>query len=237
MLDQINLSTILFLDIETVPQYSTFDMLNPTFQQLWEHKSKYFRKEDQSPADCYERAGIFAEFGKVVCVSIGKIAQDQEGERILKMRSFYGDDEALLLNDFVQVLEKVKSEITLCAHNGREFDFPYLSRRMLINGIKLPKALDNSGKKPWEINYLDTLELWKFGDHKHYTSLNLLAAVFNIPTPKDDIDGSQVATVYWKDKDLERIRMYCEKDVLTLVQLILRFKGLPLINEGQILRV
>ncbi|SMO49615.1 3'-5' exonuclease [Solitalea koreensis] len=237
MLDQINLSNVLFLDIETVPQTATFAQLNPTFQELWEHKSKYFRKEDQSPEECYERAGIFAEFGKVICISIGKITEDQEGGKTLKMKSFYGFDEAVLLNDFAQVLEKLKSDTLLCAHNGREFDFPYLSRRMLINAIKLPKVLDNSGKKPWEINHLDTLELWKFGDHKHYTSLNLLAAVFNIPTPKDDINGSQVASVYWKDKDVERIKTYCEKDVLTLVQLVLRFKGLPLITDEQIVRV
>ncbi len=220
MQQNIRVESILFLDIETVPLVPEFSMLDETFQKLWEQKAKYIQA-DRTPEEVYERAGIYAEFGKIVCISFG-MHYAEDGERKLKIRSFYGHDEKEILTHFCSLLQSFKYPVYLCAHNGKEFDFPYLSRRMLINGIALPAALDNAGKKPWEINHLDTLELWKFGDYKHYTSLSLLAAVFGIPTPKDDIDGSMVAKVYWHDKDVERIKVYCEKDVLTLAQVYLK---------------
>jgi DNA polymerase elongation subunit (family B) len=127
-----------------------------------------------------------------------------------------------------------KKDLSLCAHNGKEFDFPYLSRRMMVNGISLPAVLDNAGKKPWEVKFVDTLELWKFGDYKHYTSLELLAYLFGIPTPKDDIDGSMVAGIYYQEKDLPRIARYCEKDVLTIIRLLLKFAGQDTIAEEHV---
>ena len=229
MLNKIPLENILFLDIETVPAYPDFDAVPENFQKLWEKKSAYIRSADNlSPAEVYGQAGIYAEFGKIVCISCGFMNGNE-----VRLKSFYGDDEVILLNEFAGLLQQhyKRPESLLCGHNAKEFDFPYIARRMLVNGIELPEILDLAGKKPWEIRHLDTMELWKFGDYKHYTSLELLAAIFGIPTPKDDIDGSQVAGVYWKDKDLERIAHYCQKDVLTTIQLFRRYQGLPLIKE------
>lgn len=232
MLDNLNIEDVLFIDIETAPQYPVFSKMPEVFQKLWDKKSTYFRSEEQSPSDVYERAGIYAEFGKIICISAGFISQKQ-GERFYRVKSFYDDDEKKLLLQFNQMLEKftVHAGKRICAHNGMEFDFPYIGRRSLINGLKLPKILDIAGAKPWELKdrLIDTLQLWKFGDYKNYTSLDLLCAVFNIPTPKDDIDGSQVAHVYYNENDLDRIVRYCEKDTLALVNLLLRYKGEPII--------
>ncbi len=230
MLQDIDLQQVLVLDIETVPQYPSFYEVPVQYQQLWEHNTRYQRKDGESPAEFYSRGGIWAEFGKIVCISVG-IFSHQKDPMALRVKSFFGDDEQSLLNDFIGLLTKQQDTLTLCAHNGKEFDFPYLCRRMLINSLPIPAQLKIHGKKPWEIRHLDTMDLWKFGDYKNYTSLNLLAAVFNIPSPKDDIDGSQVHKVYWEDKDLERIRIYCEKDVITTSQLLLRFKSLPLLSD------
>lgn len=236
MLNKINIENILFLDIETVPQYSDFDEVPKEFKQFWDKKSTYFRDEEQSASDVYQRAGIYSEFGKIICISVG-ISVKKGTNRTFRLKSFFGDDEYILLKEFSEMLQKYhtsNSDLQLCAHNGKEFDFPYLARRMLINGVKLPKILDIAGKKPWEVMFLDTMDLWKFGDYKKYTSLNLLTHIFNIPTPKDDIDGSMVADVYWKDKDIQRVVRYCEKDVLAVVQLLLKYKGEELIKQENI---
>lgn len=232
MFETISAEDILFIDIETVPQHPDFSELPEHFQHLWDKKSSYFRNEDQLAADVYERAGIYAEFGKIICISAGAIIQ-KNGERFYKVKSYHDTDEKKLLSEFNNMIEKFTSNPgkKLCAHNGQEFDYPYISRRTLINGLKIPRILDISGAKPWEIKdrLLDTLQLWKFGDYKNYTSLDLLCAVFKIPTPKDDIDGSQVAQVYYKEGDLDRIIRYCEKDTLALTNLLLRYKGEPII--------
>ncbi|MEE4198884.1 MAG: 3'-5' exonuclease [Bacteroidales bacterium] len=236
MLDHIKAENILFLDIETVPQFADFEQVPEAFKQLWDKKSLYFRSDEQSPADVYQRAGIYAEFGKIICISVGIIVPRSEGH-YFRLKSFYGEDEKKLLEQFAGMLNKYYAKnknVYLCAHNGKEFDFPYISRRMLIHGIHLPAILDVAGKKPWEVTFLDTMELWKFGDYKHYTSLNLLTHIFNIPTPKDDIDGSMVADVYWNEQDLDRIVQYCEKDVLAVAQLFLRYQGKPLIKPENV---
>jgi 3'-5' exonuclease len=232
MLSRLKLENILFLDIETVPVVSSFDQLTDDWKALWERKMQFQVNEEQTADTLYPRAGIYAEFGKIICISIGAYTSNNTG---LKLKTFYGDDEKEILEGFAKLLNSLHSNIILCAHNGKEFDFPYLCRRMLINGIKLPSILEISGKKPWEINHIDTMELWKFGDYKHYTSLNLLSLIFNIPTSKDDIDGSDVHRVYWEEKDLERIKKYCQKDVITVAQLLLKFKGLDLITEDKII--
>lgn len=235
MLEYVKKENVLFLDIETVPASPDFNSLDEDFKLLWEKKSAYFRKEEDSLEDSYGRAGIYAEFGKIVCISVGLIIH-REGKPFFRLKSFAGDDEKQLLLEFAEMLEKFssKGDVYLSAHNGKEFDFPYIARRMLVNGIKLPNIIDVAGKKPWEVKFLDTMELWKFGDYKHFTSLNLLTKIFDIPSPKGDIDGSQVGAVYWQDKDLNRIVSYCERDVLAVAQLFLRFKGEPLIPEGQL---
>lgn len=231
MLEQIDLQNLMVMDIETVPQYPTHDELPEHMQQLWDAKTQYQRKEETAQS-FYERAGIWAEFGKIVCISVGVFTKGAPTG--FRVKSFAGHDEQELLVKFALMLKNQPDNLALCAHNGKEFDFPYICRRMLIHGIKLPKQLQIAGKKPWEINHIDTMELWKFGDYKSYTSLSLLTAIFNIPTPKDDIDGSQVAAVYWNEGHLDRIRIYCQKDVIATAQLLRRFRGQDLIPEENI---
>jgi len=235
MLDNVRVEDVLFLDIETVPAAPSYNNLKPAMQVLWDKKSKQLRTDDQTSSDLYERAGIYSEFGKIICISVGFI--NEKNPFSIRLKSFYGDDEKLLLQDFSAMLSKflkTKREALLCAHNGKEFDFPYIARRMIINGLIIPDLLDNAGKKPWEIKLLDTMDLWKFGDYKNYTSLDLLTSVLGIATPKDDIDGSMVAGIYYTENDIERIVKYCEKDVLAIAQVLLRFMNLPLISEGKV---
>ncbi|MFD2286911.1 3'-5' exonuclease [Pedobacter petrophilus] len=233
MLKTLDLSQVIVLDIETVPQYQSFNEVPPNMQELWEHKTSHQRKPDQSPEEFYERAGILAEFGKIICISLG-IFSYQNKSYSLRLKSFAGDDERQILQQFSSLIEKQAPTLMFCAHNGKEFDYPYLCRRLLVNGLEIPAPLDISGKKPWEVNHLDTMEMWKFGDYKHYTSLNLLAAILNIPTPKDDIDGSQVRQVYYEEQNLERIVTYCQKDVITTAQVLLKFKGMEIISPENI---
>lgn len=235
MLENIPVENILFLDIETVPHADSFESLSEDMKPLWGKKAQYIKKEHETEVDAYRHAGIYAEFGKIICIGMGYIAGPKE-QRVMRIKAFYDNNEAKLLTDFSEAVNKFFSVANrfLCAHNGKEFDYPFIARRMLINGVALPSALDISGRKPWEVPHLDTMELWKFGDYKAFTSLNLLATVFKIPTPKDDIDGSMVYDVYWKQKDMDRIVRYCRKDVLTVAQLILRFKGEPLLEPGKV---
>lgn len=230
---------ILFLDIETVACVPTFTALDDRLKTQWARKANFFRQRDESLSDeslFMDRAGIYAEFGKVIAIAIGKLSVNENGERILKTRSFSGHDEGALLREFGHVLDKMdQSQIRFCAHNGKEFDYPYLSRRMLVQGIPLPESLNLSGKKPWDIHHLDTLEMWKFGDYKHYTSLDLLATLFNIPSSKGDMDGSKVNEVYYHQQDLPKIVEYCVGDVVVVAQLFLRLKGCPLVETRNIL--
>lgn len=229
MIQNIPINKVLFLDIETVPQAENWANLDEQTQHLWDKKTKIQRKEDVSAEDFFlDRGGIMAEFGKIICISIGMLERNRE----LKIKSFYGDDEKDLLLEFCEIFNTPRlREVILCAHNGKEFDFPYIARRLLINGIQPPIIFQMFGKKPWEIPHLDTLELWKFGDWKSFASLELLAHIFGVPTPKDDIDGSQVASVYYQDKDLLRIVKYCEKDVLTLCNVFRRMRQEDLIKR------
>ncbi|WP_295717022.1 3'-5' exonuclease [Mucilaginibacter sp.] len=232
MLEQYDLHNLLVLDIETVPQYATHDEVPAHFQKLWELKTQYQRK-DETPEEYYQRAGIWAEFGKIVCISAGVFTKGKENVG-LRIKSFAGHDEKDLLTRFSAMLFGQPANLVLVAHNGKEFDFPYICRRLLINGLPFPPQLQLAGKKPWEIIHLDTMELWKFGDYKNYTSLNLLTAIFDIPTPKDDIDGSMVSHVYWNENQLERICTYCQKDVVATAQLIRRYRGEELIKDEMI---
>ena len=237
LLKNLNLFKVLFLDIETVSGYPDYSEMPEPWQKLWSDKTRFQRKEDVTAEEFYpQRAGILAEFGKIVCISCGYL--HQEGKQMeFRVTSFYGDDETILLQEFAELINKHFNtpQHFLCGHNSKEFDFPYIARRMLILGVEIPLTLNLAGKKPWEVQHLDTMELWKFGDYKNFTSLKLLAALFNIPTPKDDIDGSQVGSVYYKENDLERIKVYCEKDTLTVAQLVLRFQGLPIITPNNVI--
>lgn len=227
------LNNILFLDIETVSQYATYDEVPEAWKELWTAKSAFLLrgKEDETVESIYGKSAIYAEFGKIVCISCGLIQGNSEGKKLI-LKSFAGDDEKLILVRFCEMLKRwaLDSNKYLCAHNGKEFDYPYLCRRMIINGMIIPPVLSFAGKKPWEIPHLDTMELWKFGDYKNYTSLNLLAHTLGIPTPKDDIDGKMVGDIFWKEKDIQRIVTYCQKDVITATQVFLRLH-----NEAMIL--
>ncbi|WP_426329906.1 3'-5' exonuclease [Pedobacter sp. R-06] len=233
MLKALDLNQVMVIDIETVPQYPSFQDVPPHFQELWEQKTHYQRGSDQTAEEFYEKAGIMAEFGKIICISMG-IFSVQSNSSALRIKSIFGHDEKEMLLQFSALLSKQMPTLMFCAHNGKEFDFPYLCRRLLVNGIEIPVQLQLSGKKPWEINHIDTMELWKFGDYKHFTSLNLLAAILDIPTPKDDINGAQVRQVYYEEKNLDRIVTYCQKDVITTAQVLLKFKGMDIIPPENI---
>ncbi|MDX1543734.1 MAG: 3'-5' exonuclease [Christiangramia sp.] len=237
MLHKLNLENILFLDIETVPEFRNYSDLSEEKKQLWEEKSKYQRKDDFTAEEFYERAGIWSEFGKIICISVGVFSLRNE-KRNFRLTSFKGEEEKLL-RDFTALLEEYffQPYHLLCAHNGKEFDFPYIARRMLIHNMRLPSKLNLFGKKPWEVPHLDTLELWKFGDFKHYTSLKLLTHVLGIPSPKDDIDGSMVREVYYEKGEIERIVKYCERDVLAIAQVILKLRQEPLLDDSEIISV
>lgn len=235
MLNLILPENLFIFDIETVPAHSSYSDLPSAFQKLFDDKVGRYRKEEENKEEYYfSKAGIYAEFGKVIVISCGYLQKSSAGFQ-LKIKTFKNHDEKTLLHDFSQVLKTIaKHRYSLCGHNIKEFDVPWLCRRLLINNLPLPDVLNLYGKKPWETNFVDTLELWKFGDFKHYTSLHLLASVLNIPTPKDDIDGSMVGGVYWKENNLPRIAKYCSKDVLTVAQIVLKLSGLQLLNEDQV---
>ncbi|MCW5962059.1 MAG: ribonuclease H-like domain-containing protein [Pyrinomonadaceae bacterium] len=229
---------IIFVDIETGSQYEDFREMNESLQELWGEKRRSILRfkpdsESLSEEDFYfENAGLYAEFGRVLCISVGLLTP---GAGELHIKTFGNVEESVALIDFAAFLDQVKNKKQFfCGHNIKEFDVPYLGRRMLANNVPLPPQLDVSGCKPWEIPHIDTMELWKFGDMKSYTSLKLLLSVFGIASPKDDIDGSQVNSVFWKENDLERIVKYCEKDVIAVAQLYLRFRDAKLLTADAI---
>ncbi len=228
------LDQILCLDIETAPQYPDYKVAPEELQLLWNRKAEFLKKNDTETAETvYPRAGIFAEFGKIICISTGFLSY-RDGQRSFRIKTFKDADEKTLLANFNDLLLRMNRNMLLSAHNGKEFDFPYIARRTVIHGLPLPPHLNFAGKKPWEVPHIDTLDLWKFGDYKHYTPLNLLAYILGIQSPKDDIDGSMVGDVYWKENNLERIVTYCQKDVVTVMQILLRFKGDALLKEEEI---
>jgi predicted PolB exonuclease-like 3'-5' exonuclease len=237
MIQKTPLNNILFLDIETVPEQEHYDQLDSDMQQLWEQKTQYQRKEDVSGEDFYERAGIWAEFGKIITISVGYFVNKAD-IRNFRVTSFWGDEKKIL-NDFSNLLNTHfnGAQHLLCGHNAKEFDIPFIARRIIINGMVLPNKLNLFGKKPWEVPHLDTLELWKFGDYKHFTSLKLLTKVLGVPSPKDDIDGSEVARVFYEEKDIDRIITYCEKDVIAVAQIFLRLRSEELLIEDEIIHV
>ena len=237
MIDKIPLEDILFLDIETVPESDDFSKLDEVTQFLWEEKTRYQRKDDYTPEAFYEKAGIWAEFGKIICISVGYFNINRSPKKF-RVTSFYGKEKQILL-DFKNLLQSHfnQPKHRLCGHNSKEFDIPFIARRMIINNIQLPDKLNLFGKKPWEIPHLDTMDLWKFGDFKHFTSLKLLTHVLGIPTPKDDISGDKVRQVYYEENDLDRIVTYCEKDTIAVAQLLLKLQNKPLLETDEILHL
>lgn len=230
--NQPRLDQILFLDIETVPQYESYEQAPEGIREIWDKKAGQLDKTgESSPSEMYEQAGIYAEHGKIVVIGVGFFARGK-----FRVKSLKGDDEATLLEEFSQLLENGRNSFYyLCGHNSKEFDFPYLCRRMLVQGVKLPPQLQLWGKKPWEIKHIDTMDLWKFGDWKSFTSLHTLATIFNVPTSKDDIDGSQVREVYYQEEGgLDRIATYCSKDVVLTARVYQAMMGLPVLEDENI---
>jgi hypothetical protein len=229
------LNKVIFLDIETVPQQKEFELLNEEQKKLWEQKAKFdsaYKSGEISLSDTYQRAGIYAEFGKIICISFGYVALEK-GQRELRIKSIVDKEEKNLLVKLLKLIEGFDKETLLCAHNGKEFDFPYICRRLLINGLKIPKILDLQNKKSWEVKHLDTMELWKFGDYKHYTSLDLLANIFNIESSKKEMDGSMVGKVYYEENNLKKIVEYCELDVWVLANVFLKLNSMDTIGKAQ----
>lgn len=239
-MQNITLEQLILIDIETVPQHPDFDLLNEEWKQLWQEKTQRSLPDFTSPAEFYpQRAGVMAEFAKIICISMGYFTK-QGNVLQLRLKSFYGDDEKVLLQNFVTVLNQVETKNnkwSFAGHNIKEFDIPFICRRLLVNSLPIPVYLDFQNMKPWDTNMVDTFQYWRFGDYKNYTSLKLLAAAMGVPSPKDDIDGSMVADVYWKEKNLERIVTYCQKDVVTTGNIILRFKNIELLKEEQVVIV
>lgn len=237
MIEKIGLENILFLDIETVPEAEDFNVLDNETQNLWEAKTQYQRKEEFSAEEFYNRAGIWAEFGKIICISVGYFIV--KGDiRNFRVTSFFGE-ETKILKDFCNLINNHfnKPQHLLCGHNIKEFDIPFIARRLIINTISIPEKFNLFGKKPWEIPHLDTLELWKFGDYKHFTSLKLMCKVLGIPSPKADIDGSMIAHTFYKEKDIDRIITYCEKDTIAVAQVFLRLRREELLTEDEIIHI
>ena len=236
-MEETKLDEILFLDIETVPAYKDFAALPDKWKQLWAVKASHLARHKETPEELYHRAGIYAEFGKVICISVGFF--DMREGRMFRIKSFGGDDEKEVLTEFGKLLEKHfnQRKHRLAAHNGKEFDFPFLGRRMLVNNVKLPKLLNLQGLKSWEVKHVDTMELWKFGDMKSFTSLDLMTTLFDIPSPKIDLDGSKIYEVYYKHHDMPSIITYCQNDVLALAQLYLRLKGKELLTDDEVMLV
>lgn len=232
-MQNIRLEHLLLIDIETVSAHPSFSQLTDDWKQLWEEKVQRQLPENVTAGEFYpQRAAVMAEFSKVICISVGYFKKEGAGLK-LRVKSFYGDDEKVLLQDFIAALQKMESnnnKWSFTGHNIKEFDIPFICRRLFINGLTLPAFLDFQNMKPWETNMIDTFQYWRFGDYKHYTSLKLLAAALGVPSPKDDIDGSMVGDVYWNKKDLARIVTYCQKDVVTVANIVLRFKNLPLLE-------
>lgn len=232
------LKNIFFIDIETVSCVADYAGMDPRLQKLWDKKAALINNEEELTAKelFFKRAGIFAEFGKVVAIAVGALIRETpDSEYSLRVKGYAGSDEKTLLQSFKELLEKSsRKNLHLCGHNGKEFDFPYLSRRMLVNGIPLPGILDVAGKKPWEVPYLDTMELWKFGDRKNYTSLDLLAAIFGVESSKSALDGSQVNDAYYLRSELPAIKKYCMEDVAVTARVFLKMNCLPDIGPDRV---
>ena len=231
---------ILFIDIETVCQTNNYEELSERTKSQWARKSAYLKNEAELSTEnfYYDRAAIYAEFGRIITIGLGYFSTNDQNELSLRLTSIANHNEKQLLQDFLDLLSKFNQDkLQLCGHNGKEFDFPYICRRLLINGFKLPYVLDTSGKKPWEVNHIDTMEMWKFGDWKHYTSLDLLANIFNIESSKDGIDGSQVGQIYYEKNGLDKIAKYCMRDVAVTAQLFLKLKSKGRLDPKNIIYV
>lgn len=241
-MNHIHPENLVIIDIETASEYASFDNMAEEWKTLWQEKVERSLPEGISAAEFYPmRAGVMAEFAKIICISIAYF--NKETTLNMRVKSIYGHDEKKILQDFLATINKIESlnhKWCFAGHNIKEFDIPFICRRLIINRVKLPGYLDFQNMKPWETNIVDTFQYWRFGDYKNYTSLKLLAAAMGIASPKDDIDGSMVGELYWSGNEeeraanLKRIAHYCQKDVIATGNVILRFKNMPLVADADI---
>lgn len=208
-----NILKTLFIDIETVAQKSNFGKLSPSFQNLWTHKANQLNYVQEanvpySVEDAYvKNAAFYPEFGRIVCISIGMFIQrNTEVEFVSK--SFYADNERGLIKDFLNCYQKYfnhSDRYKLCGHNVIEFIIPFIGRRSLIHGLKLPSKFNLMDRKPWQLDYVrDTLSMWKFGAFKNAVSLETLCTVFDIDT-QDIFPGEDVHRRYWEEQAYDEI--------------------------------
>lgn len=236
-----NFKNILFIDIETASGVNTYTTLTENMQKLWLRKARSLMNPLQKPLEdlYFERAALFPEFGRIISIGMGFLFYNKNKELSLKVKTISNKNEKDLLLEFNQFIESTypSKELSLVAHNGKEFDFPYLCKRMLVHQLVIPKALQLQGKKPWEVVHQDTIEWWRFGDKKGYVSLELLAEIMGIGNVKTDLSGDKVNYTFYIEKDLEKIKKYCAEDVITLAQLFLRFNFIDYIQEKNIQRI
>ncbi len=228
---------ILFLDIETVSQFQDLEDAPEQYQLFWERKAARFMDDEDTPSSVYDKSAIFSEFGRILAISLGYYHLKSEGGETFRVACFVGD-EKLVLSEFCKAVEafaQLHKRMNLCAHNGKEFDFPYIARRLLINGLELPTILQVAGRRPWETGFLDTFELWKFGDYKHFTSLSLLAYVFGISELMEDMEGSRIYETFYIENNLLKIAEYCQRDTVTCAQLLRKMLGMPIAPSENII--
>ena len=237
----IDIKNTLIIDIETVSATHSFNELDDRLKKQWDRKAALIRNEENLDSEelFFERAGIYAEFGKIICIAFGMYAKTETGNLGLRIKAYGSQNEKEVLLNFKDLIDNKldRENLILCAHNGKEFDYPYLCRRYLVNEMAIPFALQIAGKKPWEIKHMDTMEIWKFGERKNYTSLDLLAAIFNIDSSKVKMDGSMVNKVYYQDNDLDKIVEYCKEDVLVTANLLLKLNLMPAIARKDVVFV
>ena len=230
-LDQ--LKNIVFFDIETAGSHESLDALqedNPLLATLWSKRCEYLREKFEENKDLTDeelylnKAALHPEFNRIVCASFGRIAGDVDSTSMI-IKSYSGDDESEILDGIDKVLTKF-NKMNLCGHNIKRFDIPVMGKRFLINGKKLPKSLMIYDSKPWELPFIDTSDIWSFGAWQEgFASLELIAASLKVPSPKDDIRGEDVHSVFWESSEHSRIAEYCAKDVKVLGDIMLKISG------------
>ena len=224
---------LLFVDIETVGVDEDLDSLhhtNPKLSKVWEEtgwdyfKRKYSEDSELSSNQMFvKRAALLPEFGKIVCISVGFIVPSGE----TKLDSFYGDEKNILISTS-ELLNRVdKLGFVICGHNVKNFDLPYIAKRMLINNIPVPKILPNYTIKPWESRVLDTKEVWGFNSFGGLSSLNLVCTSLGLETSKEgEVNGSNMHKYYYDSNNIEKIKNYCEEDVKCTINLVKKLKKL-----------
>ncbi len=240
------LKQMVFIDIETIRGKKTYNDViteNPALDDYWQTKHTQIREKEplsyghiEDSAEMYEKmAALYPEWGQIVCISIGQIKFDEDGNPIkFTTKSFSGLYEKILLEEFNETASKIMSKyprMQWVGHNIKGFDMPYIIKRSLINGVRVPNVFHLQKQKPWESQLIDTNDVWKFNGWNG-ARLGLLTEILNIPSPKQDMDGKMVSDVFWEDGDLNRISEYCEMDINATANVMLRISGMDIITDA-----